>query len=77
MTEADGTFTFSTYKAFDGAPAGEYRITVSQHVPRIDETTGKPGPNKLPERYSKADTTDLRVEVRARYPNAFTLNLAP
>jgi hypothetical protein len=75
--EADGTFLLSTYSRFDGVPAGEYTLTVTWSVPPIDETTGKPGPNKLPERYSKVTTSDLRVEIKANQPNVINLDLMP
>jgi serine/threonine-protein phosphatase CPPED1 len=77
VADALGNCTLSTYTPFDGAPAGSYTVTVSLNVPRFDEATGKPGPNKLPERYSKLATSDLRVEVKAGQANTFTLNLMP
>lgn len=77
ITEADGTFNLTTYQHFDGAPAGTYAVTVRRSVPPIDETTGKPGPNSLPERYGSLDSSDLRVQVKAGHPNVFDLNLNP
>lgn len=77
IVDAAGNCMMSTYTAFDGAPAGEYKVTVTLFDPRHDEATGKPGVNKLPERYSAIATTDLRVEIKAGQPNTFTLNLMP
>jgi hypothetical protein len=77
VADSTGNCTLSTYSAFDGAPAGEYTVTVTLNVPRLDESTGKPGPNKLPEKYSKVASSDLRVEVKAGQVNTFSLNLVP
>ncbi len=72
LTDEDGTFAVSTYKAFDGIPAGEYRVTVVQTgryaAGQIKEA------NKLPARYADPKTTPLRVEVKAG-ENAVTLDL--
>jgi len=64
MAEADGTFSLSSYVANDGAPVGEYAVTVVWPDPYIDRES-KPGPNLLPDRYAKADTTPLRATVKA------------
>jgi len=73
MAEADGTFTLSTYAANDGAPVGDYAVTVVWWNPLVD-AEGKPGPNLLPERYAKPETTPLRVTVKAG-PNEVPLEL--
>jgi hypothetical protein len=54
IVDADGAFVLSSYVADDGAPAGEYVVTV----------TG-PASSKLPEKYAKPTTSDLRVKVQA------------
>jgi serine/threonine-protein phosphatase CPPED1 len=51
IAAADGSFKLSTYKAFDGAPAGEYKISVSA-----------PG---LPAKYASAAKSELRATIRA------------
>src|SRR5438034_11414590 len=33
LVDADGSFVLSTYKANDGAPAGEYKVTVAWRKP--------------------------------------------
>lgn len=76
LVEADGSFALSTYQAFDGAPAGDYAVTVTWRVPAFDEA-GKPGPNKLPEKYAKAVTSELRAKVKSGEKNTFTFELAP
>jgi hypothetical protein len=62
LVESDGSFALSTYTANDGAAAGDYAVTVVWWNPLVD-AQGKPGPNLLPERYSKPDTTPLKAKV--------------
>ncbi|HVK16105.1 MAG TPA: metallophosphoesterase [Fimbriiglobus sp.] len=62
LTQEDGTFQLSTHKAFDGIPAGEYRVTVVQTGKYATNQTRDA--NKLPEKYSEARTTPLRVTVK-------------
>jgi hypothetical protein len=62
IVAADGTFKLTTYAAHDGVPEGEYVITVLWKQPAYD-VQGKSGPNLLPARYSKAETSGLRVTI--------------
>lgn len=60
---ADGTFTLTTHAAGDGAPPGEYRVTVEQWL-----STGKgdePATNRLPAKYAKPDQSGLTATVDA------------
>ncbi len=52
--EADGSFQLTTYKAFDGIPAGEYKIAVSL-------AANKGGP--LPARYTTAAKSSLSATI--------------
>jgi hypothetical protein len=63
-TEPDGTFTLSSYNANDGAPVGEYNVTIVQRQPLFSEF-GKPGPNQLPDKYAKAETSGLKSVVKS------------
>jgi hypothetical protein len=63
VTEADGTYTLSTYAANDGAPTGDFAVTVVWPRPLVD-AEGKAGPNALPERYGKPETTPLKAVVK-------------
>ncbi len=60
-TDQNGNFAVSTYRANDGAPAGDYIVTV---VWRKRNDDGTLGPNQLPESYSDEKTTPLRLAVR-------------
>jgi hypothetical protein len=58
-----GRFTLTSYAAGDGAPEGEYRVTVAWFL-----SSGKPGDdsppaNYLPGRYARPDTTPLHAVV--------------
>jgi hypothetical protein len=55
----DGRFVLSTYAQDDGAPAGEYRVTVEWPSFRLK----KVGPDKLNGKYAKAETSGLTAVV--------------
>jgi hypothetical protein len=61
-TDVAGRVKLSTYKAYDGVPAGEYIVTVTRRRP-LFTPEGKPGPNTLPEKYASLVKTDLKVEI--------------
>ncbi len=57
---ADGTYKLTTYDTNDGAPAGEYRVTVELWLAgRGDEAAS----NRLNLRYSKPETAKLPASV--------------
>ena len=64
----DGAFDLTTYEANDGAPPGEYKVTIEWRRLIDDNGDVRTGPNVLPERYSRPQTTDLVVRV-AEGPN--------
>jgi hypothetical protein len=59
----DGSFDASIY-GNGGIPAGEYAVTIQWR--KLVETEGGfgTGPDVLPEQYSKADTTPIKVTVK-------------
>lgn len=71
--EADGSFTLSTYNKHDGAPAGEYAVTIFWPGPKGpvaaedegDEEERTEQLNRLPAEYGSKDTTPLRYTVKA------------
>ncbi len=68
VTDADGTYKLTTFAANDGAPAGEYVVTLlwpDETVP-IDECE-RPGVtenDRFGRRYANPRTSPLRVTVR-------------
>lgn len=56
VVEGDGSFQLTTYKAFDGAPAGDYKVSVGWR------SSGK---SLIPAKYNSADKSELRATIRA------------
>ena len=63
QADQDGTFVLSTYESDDGAPAGEYRVTVQKYKAPTDSDNGPPT-NLLPGRYAKPDSSKLNARVQ-------------
>jgi len=61
---ADGAFSLTTATKDDGAPAGEYAVTVRWHRPIKRDGELVAGPNVIPKRFGRVETTPLRVTVR-------------
>jgi hypothetical protein len=59
---SDGTFELTTYVGKDGAPVGEYIVTAQWHLSADKDAPG-PWPNVIPVKYSKPESSDLRVRV--------------
>jgi hypothetical protein len=73
VVAADGSFTLSTYRANDGAPAGDYEIGVVWRDP-VPDGPPRTGASRLPARYTTPVTSGLRVTIRPE-PNTLTLEL--
>jgi len=65
LVQPDGTFAVSTYDSADGAPVGEYVVTVQWQ--KLAKSGGDfvPGPNLLPAKYSDPATSNVIVQVAA------------
>src|SRR5207237_1030680 len=63
--KADGTFSIGTYDPEDGAPPGEYKVSILWLPPDFEAQVFKTGkyPNKLPELYSDAKASPLKIQV--------------
>jgi hypothetical protein len=69
VTDESGTFKLTTYDANDGAPAGEYVVTLMYEPldsPLFRKKVKKPD---IPAAYTKPDTSPLRAKVEARPGN--------
>lgn len=65
MTDAEGRFALTTLKPGDGAPVGDYRITVELRAKRMaGEELVRDGAHLLPEKYAHPKTTPLRFTVK-------------
>jgi hypothetical protein len=72
--ESDGSFRLTTYRAFDGAVAGEYQVSVTWYPPA--PAHGDPrGVNRLPERYARLETSKLAATVELGRRNEFIFEL--
>jgi hypothetical protein len=61
--KADGSFVLTTYDSNDGAPAGEYQVTVELW---LSSGRGDEGPtSRLPAKYAKPDSSGLTATVSA------------
>jgi hypothetical protein len=66
VVEDDGTFQVSTYDNDDGAPAGQYKVTVSWKgaTKGLNNEQIADLPEKAPESVQKPRSSKLRVEVK-------------
>jgi hypothetical protein len=64
QTDAQGNFRLSTLQANDGAPVGEYRITIElRDLRNVGEETVRDGPNLLPARFVRPQESGLHFTV--------------
>jgi hypothetical protein len=59
----DGTFALTTAVEGDGAPAGDYAVTVEWLKPVKQGNDMVPGPNVLPKSHAEAATTPLAASI--------------
>jgi len=63
QTDASGKFQLSTYDQADGAAAGEYKVTVEYYRPIQNGNGLEPGPNVLPAKLARPETSEINVRV--------------
>jgi hypothetical protein len=76
----DGTFELTTHRPGDGAPAGEYKVTVTSMIPGqgVEWEKGYVPPKPLiPLKYMRLADTPLRAAVRPQDDNVVDLSLTP
>jgi hypothetical protein len=65
-TDSHGCYTLTTVRQGDGAPPGQYAITVVLRAPRqVGEEIVRDGRNLLPARYARPESSGLQFEVVA------------
>jgi hypothetical protein len=64
QVQPDGTFELTTASQADGAPVGEYAVTVQWTKPIKQGNDTVAGPNVIPPVYGKPDTTPLKATVK-------------
>jgi hypothetical protein len=63
-TGPDGKFRVGTFSAEDGAPAGEYAVTVIRYPMKKQGDGGyAAGSNDVPKKYASLATTDLHIQL--------------
>ncbi|MCS6852067.1 MAG: metallophosphoesterase [Gemmataceae bacterium] len=73
ITAADGSFVLSTYTANDGAPVGEYVVTVAPWRP-VAEDGARSANFFVPAKFASPASSNLRVKVQAG-SNTFHIDL--
>jgi hypothetical protein len=61
----DGTFIVSTFNGSDGAPEGDYIVTVQWFKPVRQGSDLVGGPNVLPAKYASPKTSNVTIHVAA------------
>jgi hypothetical protein len=63
IVQNDGSFTVTTYESGDGLPEGDYIVTAQWR--KVVKSGGEfvPGPDLLPARYSRPETSDVVIRV--------------
>jgi hypothetical protein len=60
---AAGEFTLSTFDGGDGAPKGEYIVTVQWYKPIRNGGDVVAGPNVIPRKYAAVNTSNISVRI--------------
>lgn len=63
FTDDQGAFRLTTFEAGDGAPPGDYRVTIVANF-AVQDGQDVPVPDLLGGRYSDAAASELKVTVR-------------
>ena len=72
----DGSFRLTTVSAYDGAPPGDYAVTITWCDSYRDEGETRSGPDKLQGRYANTAGSGLKATVQSgnNPPVRFDLN---
>ncbi len=77
LTDAQGHFKLTTLKEGDGAPPGEYTVTVAAYQSVEYPSGDSQVVNLLPARYAKPETSDLKATVTKGKAEVGPLKLEP
>jgi hypothetical protein len=77
-SEPDGTYTLNTYGTKDGALVGKHTVTIERYLPPMPSQPGGKLPSSkssVPKKYTRPDTSPLKVEVKSGTNNVIDLAL--
>jgi hypothetical protein len=60
---SDGSFALTSYESNDGAPAGDYTLTVELRSLANHGGDVTAGPNTLPAKYGRAETSPVTIQI--------------
>jgi hypothetical protein len=63
QVQADGSFALATNDAADGAPAGEYAVTIEWYKLVQKGGEAQAGPNVVPPPYARPESTPIKVTI--------------
>ena len=69
QVKADGSYLLTTYTEGDGAPAGDYAVTVEWRKLVKKEGDVSAGPNVIPNEYARPESTPWKVTVKTDSSN--------
>lgn len=72
--DRDGNFRLTTYRANDGAPAGDYIATVDWRKGHVGQRLGRGG--LLPSKYGAPKESPLRVTVESKTDRLEPINIS-
>ncbi|MFO0903325.1 MAG: hypothetical protein U0939_10015 [Pirellulales bacterium] len=65
IAKDDGSFELTTIKPADGAPEGEYAVTVSWTGEKAPKSDNDAAPERLPAKFQNPVASGIRVQVRS------------
>jgi len=68
VVQEDGTFQLTSYKSNDGAPEGEYHVTLIWPDPKLlspQLSTSEDPPDRLKNRFAKPERSTIKVRIAA------------
>jgi hypothetical protein len=73
--QPDGSFVLTTYEKGDGAQVGTHPVVVNEVPPDEFSRVKRPRGPPIPEKYTRAGTSGLQVDVKADEENFLELQL--
>jgi hypothetical protein len=76
--QSDGSFHLTTFATRDGAPVGDFALTVTWPGPRIKgQGDDEPGPDRLQQRYADPKKPAASIHIGTETTDLTTIDLKP